>query len=377
MKKFILLLSIFAGLSFGVHAQSSLTVFQDNIMLENDSEIVVFNTPDLDPIEVPLIVSNFGSNDLQVKVKKYDLSLIENTASNFCWGEFCYPSDVFESPQAIMIPVGGSETSFHGDYKHLSNEGISRVRFTFFDENNPVDSTSVIVEYQIYTINDLSFEVTMDDQIVNNNQQLSVLIDPATDPVEIMGKIKNTNNIDVSVKVKKYDLSLVENTSSNICWGVCYPPQVFDTPDAIVLAPGASDDSFRGDYKHNGNQGTSSVMFTVYNTENVNDSLSFVMHYQIGYLGLDDKEPIKAKLSNAFPNPASGQVNFEYSLPASAGKAQVKITNLLGTTVYSEPLDKMDGKITIDISNFNDGIYFYSLMLNNTATATRKFIVKR
>lgn len=374
MKKIILLLTLFVGLTGGLRAQS-LFLYHEGLTLENDAEVVIFNTPDIDPIALPLVVSNFGTTDLQVKVKRYDLSMVEGSLAYFCWG-VCFSSSVMESPDPLLIPLGGSENSFFGDYEHRGNEGASRVRYTFFDADNPVDSTSFIVEYQVYTINDHSFEVTLDDQLLTNNQELSVLIDPVNDPVELMGKIKNTNNVEVSVKVKKYDLSLIPNTSSNICWGVCYGSDIFET-DAVMLSPGASDDSFRGDYRHRGNQGTSSVRFTVFNTENLDDSLSFIVHYQIGYLGINDNEAEKASLSNAFPNPASAQVNFEYTLPASVAKARVKITNLLGTTIYDQPLDRNDGKITIDVSNFNDGIYFYSLLLNNTATTTRKFIVKR
>ncbi|GAB1404234.1 MAG: T9SS type A sorting domain-containing protein [Lentimicrobiaceae bacterium] len=377
MKKIILLFSIFVGLGFGLKAQTSLNLFHGDLLLPNDAEIEVFSTPDTDPVEVPLVVSNFGNGDLEVKVKRYDISLPENTQASFCWGTYCYPSQVFESPEPVIIPLGGSETSFHGDYKHNGNEGNSRVRFTFFDVNNPADSSSLIVQYRVYTINEHSFEVTLDGKTVNNNQELSFLVDPVNDPVEIIGKIKNTNNIDVSVKVKKYDLSLVENTRSNICWGVCYPWNVYDTPDAITLSPGASDDSFRCDYRHNGNHGTSSVRFTVYNTENINDTLSFIVHFQIGYLGLEDQKPVKARLSNAFPNPASTLVYFEYALPDLSQNAVVKVTNLLGTTVYSQAVEQVEGKLSIDVSNLSDGIYFYSLMLNNTPSTTRKFVVKR
>lgn len=376
MKKIILLISVFVAGSLGLQAQS-LALFQDGLSIENNSELVVFNTPDHDPIEVSLVVSNFGSGDMNVKVRRYDLSLVENTQLNFCWGAECYSPFVFESPEAVLIPLGGSNSSFRGDYKHLTNEGTSRARFTFFDVDNIADSTSVIIEYQIYTVYDHSFELTIDGHMIANDQQLSMLINPDIDPVEVEGIIKNVNNISTSIKIKKYDLSLVSGANSNICWGSCYGPDVFDTPTAIVLAPGASDDTFRGDYKHGGRQGTSSVRFTIYNTENINDSLSFVIHYQIGYLGLNEKATDKVKISNAYPNPASTQVNLDYNLPATAGKAQVKITNLLGTTVYDQSLEKKDGKLSIDVSNFNDGIYFYSLILNNTATTTRKFVVKR
>ncbi|MFZ2872675.1 T9SS type A sorting domain-containing protein, partial [Zavarzinia sp.] len=157
----------------------------------------------------------------------------------------------------------------------------------------------------------------------------------------------------------------------------CYPPFVFDTPEAVLLASGATDNSFRGDYVHGGVQGSSRVRFTVYNVDNPNDTLSYVVNFTVCYVGIGDVVINTPEISNAYPNPASGNVSFDYKLPASSKNAGIKVTNLLGTVIEEIALEKTEGKASINVSNLKNGIYFYSLMINNSSTTTRKFVVKR
>jgi hypothetical protein len=377
MKKIILSLSGLFFLTIGLQAQS-LWLYQGDNVIANGSEVTVFNTPDHDPVELSLIVTNNSGNGMDVKVKRTDLSLVTGTNANFCWGTSCYPPFVYESPESVRLDGGASNSSFRGDYTHSGNTGTSRVLYSFFDINNPADSTWLIVNYTIVVVEDHSFEITYNNAVLVNNQEISALYEPAHDPAEISALVKNINTIPVSIKVRKYDLSLLENTTSNICWGPsCYPPFVYDTPEAVLLPSGATDNTFRGDYVHGGVQGSSKVRFTVYNVDNPNDTLSFIVNYTVGYVGIGDVVINTPEISNAYPNPASGNVNFDYKLPASVKNAGIKVTNLLGTVIEEVTLEKTEGKASINVSNLKNGIYFYSLMINNSATTTRKFVIKR
>lgn len=82
-------------------------------------------------------------------------------------------------------------------------------------------------------------------------------------------------------------------------------------------------------------------------------------------------------ISNAYPNPAFEIVNIDYKLPINVTKAKIRVSNLLGLTITNIDLVNNSGKTTINVSEFKNGIYFYSLMINNTPTTTRKFVVRR
>jgi hypothetical protein len=377
MKKQILSLIGLLIITLGLQAQS-LWLYEGENAIANGSEVTVVSTPDHDPVEFPIVVVNNSGNGMDVKVKRTDLSLITGATANFCWGTACYPPFVYESPESVRIDPGSGNSSFRGDYTHGGNLGTSRILFSFFDVNNPADSTWVIVNFTIANVADHSLEISYNDAVVVNGQEISILSEPNHDPSEIYALVKNINTVPVSVKVRKYDLSLMATTSSNICWGPsCYPPFIYDTPEAVNIESGATDNTFRGDYTHGGVQGTSKVRFTFYNTANPNDTLSIIVNFTVGYVGIADVVISAPEISNAYPNPASGKVNFDYKLPASVAKASIKVTNLLGTVIDDVILEKTEGKISLNVSNLKNGIYFYSLMINNSATITRKFVVKR
>jgi hypothetical protein len=103
-----------------------------------------------------------------------------------------------------------------------------------------------------------------------------------------------------------------------------------------------------------------------------------VIDFIVGTLGMNNNQFVTSDvIMNAYPNPASGNINFDYKLPASVARASIKVTNLLGTIIDNITLEKTEGKISLNVNNLKNGIYFYSLMINNSATITRKFVVKR
>lgn len=188
----------------------------------------------------------------------------------------------------------------------------------------------------------------------------------------------NVASVAKSVLVQKYDISLVDSTSSNICWVSCYPDWTFITPEALVIEAGSYSPNFTGDLSYRSVQGTSTVKFVFFDMDNRNDSTSVTINFVIGTLGVNNKPKLtNVEMSNAYPNPVMGVSFIDYKLPQSVAGAYIKINNLLGTTVREIPLDRNQGKVALDVANLKDGVYFYSLIVNNSAAITRKFVVKR
>lgn len=188
----------------------------------------------------------------------------------------------------------------------------------------------------------------------------------------------NVSSADKNVKVRKYDLLLADSTTSNICWASCYPDFVMETPEPLLIAPGSFVPNFTGDLTYRSIQGLSSVKFVFFDMDNENDSSFVTINFIVGTLGVNNIASLKAAtVSNAYPNPAVSVANIEYKLPAGVSNAWIKINNLLGNTIQEIPLGNAEGKVTIDVANLSNGVYFYSLLVNNSAVSTRKFIVKR
>ena len=84
-------------------------------------------------------------------------------------------------------------------------------------------------------------------------------------------------------------------------------------------------------------------------------------------------QTVNTNLKNvvASPNPASSEVNINFSL-VSASKVTVTLTNAMGEVVSSTEADNMNsGKVTINTSNLASGVYFYTVTANGERSTGR------
>ncbi|MCF8232287.1 MAG: T9SS type A sorting domain-containing protein [Bacteroidales bacterium] len=83
------------------------------------------------------------------------------------------------------------------------------------------------------------------------------------------------------------------------------------------------------------------------------------------------------KVSQNYPNPFKTSTTVSVQLP-EAGNLSLEVVNLVGQTVYQENRGHVTSgtkKFTIDGSDFETGVYFYNVTINNETT-TKKMIVK-
>lgn len=99
-------------------------------------------------VDIEIDVKNISYSTLGVQTKKRHISIFPETENYFCW-ETCYAPYTFESVTAIIIE--GNETSdiYSAHYKPKGKLGNTLVAYTFFDDLNPNDSATVMVEYMM------------------------------------------------------------------------------------------------------------------------------------------------------------------------------------------------------------------------------------
>jgi hypothetical protein len=71
-----------------------------------------------------------------------------------------------------------------------------------------------------------------------------------------------------------------------------------------------------------------------------------------------------------YPNPTNGLLNIELNAPVN-GSAIVRITSLLGEEIYSAAIPSTSGKLTLDLSKFQDGVYLVQVSDNNGSVIKR------
>jgi len=85
----------------------------------------------------------------------------------------------------------------------------------------------------------------------------------------------------------------------------------------------------------------------------------------------------RVMISNPIPNPAKGDVKFNFVLPEDIYDIKFNIYNSAGQTVYSSNIMKEQSKISISVKEWQPGIYYYKIEGVEFQTAAKKLIVIR
>ena len=192
--------------------------------------------------------------------------------------------------------------------------------------------------------------------------------------------VKNTANHKLQIAAARNIIQAVEGTDNSFCWsGSCYSPMT-DTSDAdhdLILPAGqmSPDPPFSGHYTHGQKSGETIVKYTLFERGNEANCDSVIVIFKYSLTGVEDNVFDGVSISDAYPNPATNQVNFDFNL-SGVNHASVKIINLLGSVVKSADLVAGANKVSIDVADLPQGVYFYSVIANGNIYQTKKLIIK-
>ena len=84
----------------------------------------------------------------------------------------------------------------------------------------------------------------------------------------------------------------------------------------------------------------------------------------------------KLRVLNAYPNPANEYTEIDYQMSVGVGNAKIALFNVIGNNVAEYDLDKNDHQLRIPTREMPTGVYFYRLLLEGKAIATKKLLVR-
>ncbi len=154
MKHFLLSLALLSAITLATFAQN--LVLLDSLAgqlqpLAPNATVVKHGHTNVEIVKY-LAVKNNSADSLHVKVKKEYVNVLHGTINMFCWG-LCFGPDVMVSPWSKTIKAGEINTlDFSGHYQPGTVTGASIIRYTFFVDENPNDSVSVLIEYSAYPL---------------------------------------------------------------------------------------------------------------------------------------------------------------------------------------------------------------------------------
>jgi hypothetical protein len=134
--------------------------------------------------------------------------------------------------------------------------------------------------------------------------------------------------------------------------------------------------TFFGDYVPQGQPGQSTIKYCFFNVDNATDSVCGIVRFNASPLGMSEQIGFgKPSISEAYPNPASSELTFNYSVGNGAGS--IDIFSVLGAKVRTIKLVQQSGKLKINVETLPAGMYFYKLNVDGHNVQTRKFMVTR
>ena len=192
-------------------------------------------------------------------------------------------------------------------------------------------------------------------------------------------ELSNSGANDLGLGIKLNYIDVLENTAITFCNSKnCFPGSdgyMVAESNVDTITAGGMNDKFHSDYLHYEIVGTSIVKYTFYNFYDTTD-FSFVV---IAYTVEEDTTTNIVKtheslLSNPYPNPASGFINFDYS--GLDQNHKINVYNAIGERVATYTTINTNGTLRVNTTDLNPGLYIYDISNNKAILRNGKFIVQ-
>ncbi len=139
----IAFLLVFAALGQGIVLYDA----DENVITGDTLWITGEHTADI--IRADVFFYNNTEDTLEVMVRKIEADILEGTYNAFCWNNYCFSPDVYESPEPIsLLPHHtSSDTDFYAEYYPYSQVGQSIIQYEFFSRQEAFETVWVTVVF--------------------------------------------------------------------------------------------------------------------------------------------------------------------------------------------------------------------------------------
>ena len=183
--------------------------------------------------------------------------------------------------------------------------------------------------------------------------------------------VTNNSAVDLEVIVTRlipeaYDS--IEGFMSTFCWGTtCYPPQINVSTNPIIIDAGASFDGFKGTVSSMPVETELTINYCFSVVGNPSEKVCTDVTFSSMSLpvGLEENNA----LFSVYPNPAN---DILYLSHTSRKEGVFRMYDMLGNKIYS---DLITTSKSIQLEDFNAGIYFYTFSINGKDTEVQKLVI--
>lgn len=218
-----------------------------------------------------------------------------------------------------------------------------------------------------------SLQFECDGVVYQDGQTIIATYDESKFEYAVHLHIRNLTDNDQNVIVVQDVIEEVAGAMVYMCWDQCAAPNnhIEDGPVAIP-AQSLSDNELSCHAMFSKTSNVVKANYSAYDRANPDDKINIIVLFGPGA----GTEEHTIRLGQAYPNPASSQVHFDFSRNGNSN-VNVMVYNLLGQEVKSQIASGNQGRISIAVDDLQPGIYFCSFRIDNEVVRTEKFIVKR
>lgn len=165
-----------------------------------------------------------------------------------------------------------------------------------------------------------------------------------------------------------------------ICIGdQCFDPKKDLAKIRLILSPGqiVTDLYVAFEMGIVGTIGSFDLVFV--NTENIRDTFLVEARYNVSnpVIKMDGFESEDLTIGVVYPNPSSRTAHIDYQIKNEKVKAKIAIYSFIGNPIAEFVLDPDRTSLSFNVSDFKEGIYFYTLYVDNKNVVTKKLQIKK
>jgi len=178
-------------------------------------------------------------------------------------------------------------------------------------------------------------------------------------------EVENLTDQDLEVIVTRYSTDAVP--SNFMCWALCHFPTANVTTSLVVPA-NATVENFSGHIELMPEEIDATIKYCFSLVNDTTDKACVDVHYTSSsvYVGLEEE------MDNdffVFPNPAQDRLNINFE---GEVLAEFVLYDMLGNRVYD---DVLTSSMTLNLSSFESGIYFYTFHVQGKEAAVQKLVI--
>lgn len=190
--------------------------------------------------------------------------------------------------------------------------------------------------------------------------------------------LHNESNQQKTFLLKNLRGGIGSSQKVRLCFGdQCLDPKKDLAKISIKLGPGEIYTDFYLEFEMGIAETKGSFDLYFVNAENIRENFVVEARYEALTAPKSEFAHKDVKLSEIYPNPSSRIAQLDYQLVSPKAKAKITINSFIGNPIAEYELDPERNSLVINVSEFQPGVYFYTLFVDNKNVVTKKLQVKK